>query len=162
MSTLRDLKRFQRACAKRGSLEKKTKIFEENARKAKLAIDMDLLAQVLQEENRTHDETVKELDEKLREENRAHDEAVKELEEKIADLQTQIKSSSDAERFATETPSDPAYEPVKPLDETSIEVEEQVNVDAFENVRALVRESKPIEPEVPPEEPKKKKRRSIF
>ena len=161
MSTLRDLKRFQRACAKRGSLEEKTRIFEENARKAKLAIDMDLLVQVLQEENRTHDEAVKELDEKLREEKRAHDEAVKELEEKIADLQTQIKSSSDADYTPIETPSDPVQETTEPSEETPI-VEEQVNFDAFEDARALVRESKPIESEVPPEEPKKKKRRGLF
>jgi phage shock protein A len=161
MSTLRDLKRFQRACAKRGSLEEKTKVFEENARKAKLAIDMDLLTQVLQEENRTHDEAVKELDEKLREEKRAHDEAVKELEEKIADLQTQIKSASNAERIPTETPSDPAQEAAEPLEEIPL-VDEQVNVDAFEDLRALVREPKPTESEVLPEEPKKKKRRGLF
>jgi len=162
VSTLRDLKRFQRACAKRGSLEEKTKIFEENARKAKLAIDMDLLVQVLQEENHAHDDAVKELDEKLREEKRAHDDAVRELEEKIADLQTQIKSSSEVERVLTETPSEPAQEMTEPLQETPVDVDEQVNVDAFEDARALVHESRPIESEVLPEEPKKKKRRGIF
>jgi hypothetical protein len=168
VSTLRSLKRFQRASAKRGSLEEKTKIFEENARKAKLSIDMELLVQVLQEENRAHDEVIKELDEKLQEENRTHDGAMKELEEKIADLQMQIKSSSEAESIPSETPSEPeqkmtepAQETTEPLQETPTEVDEHVSVDAFKEVRALLQESEPIESEVPPEAPKKK-RRSLF
>ena len=142
-------------------MEEKTKIFEENARKAKLSIDMELFVQVLQEENRAHDETIKELDEKLQEENRTHDDAVKELEEKIADLQMQIKSSSEAENVPTETTSEPAQETTEPLQETPTEVDEHVGVDAFKDVRALLEESKPIESEVPPEAPKKKKR-SLF
>ena len=150
MSTLRSLKRFQRVSAKRGSLEEKTKIFEENARKAKLSIDKELLVNVLQEENR------------------AHDEAIKELEEKIADFEMQIKSSSEVETILTETPSEPAQEMTEPaqemtepLQETSTEVDEDVSVDSFKDVRALLQESKPIESEVPPEAPKKK-RRSLF
>ena len=168
MSTLRDLKRFQRACAKRGSLEEKTKIFEENARKAKLSIDKELLVNVIQEENRAHDEAIKELDEKIQEENRTHNDAIKELDEKIADLEMQIKSSSEAESIPTETPSEPAQEitepaqeTTEPLQETPTEVDEHVGVDAFKDVRALLEESKPIESEVPPEAPKKKKR-SLF
>ena len=161
MSTLHNLKRFQRASAKRGSLVEKTKIFEENARKAKLSIDMELFVQVLQEENRAHDETIKELDEKLQEENRTHDDAVKELEEKIADLQMQIKSSSEAENVPTETTSEPAQEMTEPVQETPTEVDEHVSADAFQDVRALLQESKPIESEVPAEAPKKK-RRSLF
>ena len=161
MSTLHSLKRFQRASAKRRSLEEKTKVFEENARKAKLSIDMELLVQVLQEENRAHDEAIKELNEKLQEENRTHDDAIKELEEKIADLQMQIKSSSEAENVPTETTSEPAQEMTEPVQETPTEVDEHVGVDAFKDVRALLKESKPIESEVPPEAPKKKKR-SLF
>ena len=160
MSTLHNLKKLQRASAKRGSLEEKTKIFEENARKAKLSIDKELLVNIVQEENRAHDEAVKELDEKLQEENRTHNDAIKELDEKIADLQMQIKSSSEVE-IPTETPSEPAQETTEPLQETPTEVDEHASVDAFQEVRALLQEPKPIESEVPPEAPKKK-RRSLF
>jgi len=161
VSTLHNLKKFQRVSAKRGSLEEKTKIYEENARKAKLSIDKELLVQVVQEENREHDEAVKELDEKLREENRTHDDAIKELNEKIADLEMQIKSSPDVESIPTETPSEPAQETTEPLEETPTEVDEQANVDSFQDVRVLLQEDKPIESEVPSEAPKKK-RRSLF
>lgn len=161
MSTLRNLKKFQRVSAKRGSLEEKTKIFEENARKAKLSIDKELLVNVLQEENHAHDEAIKELDEKIQEENRTHNDAIKELDEKIADLEMQIKSSSEAESIPTETPSEPAQETSEPLQETPTVVDEPVSVDAFKDVRALLQESKPIESEVPPEAPKKK-RRGLF
>ena len=143
MSTLRSLKKFQRVSAKRGSLEEKTKIYEENARKAKLSIDKELLVQVVQEENREHDEAVKELD------------------EKIADLEMQIKSSPDVESIPTETPSEPAQETTEPLQETPTEVDEHANVDSFQDVRVLLQEDKPIESEVPAEAPKKK-RRSLF
>jgi hypothetical protein len=142
-------------------MEEKTKIFEENARKAKLSIDKDLLVKVIQEENRAHDEAIKELDEKLQEENRAHNDAIKELDEKIADLEMQIKSSSEVEGIPTETPSEPAQEMTEPLQETPTEVDEHVKGDTFQDVRALLQESKPIESEVPPEAPKKK-RRSLF
>lgn len=161
MSTLRNLKRFQRVRAKRGSLEEKTKIFEENARKAKLSIDKELLVQVLQEENRAHDDAIKELDEKLQEENHSHDDAIKELEEKIADLEMQIKSSSEIESIPTETLSEPAQEKTEPLQETPPGVDEHIDVDKYQDVRALLQESKSIEPEVPPEAPKKK-RRGLF
>jgi len=160
MSTLHNLKKLQRASAKRGSLEEKTKIFEENARKAKLSIDKELLVNIVQEENRAHDEAVKELDEKLQEENRTHNDAIKELDEKIADLQMQIKSSSEVE-IPTETPSEPAQETTEPLQETPTEVDEHVSEDKYQDVRALLEESKPIESEVPPEAPKKK-RRGLF
>ena len=160
MSTLHNLKKLQRASAKRGSLEEKTKIFEENARKAKLSIDKELLVNIVQEENRAHDEAVKELDEKLQEENRTHKDAIKELDEKIADLQMQIKSSSEVE-IPTETPSEPAQETTDPLQETPTEVDEHVSEDKYQDVRALLEESKPIESEVPPEAPKKK-RRGLF
>ena len=163
MSTLRSLKRFQRVSAKRGSLEEKTKIFEENARKAKLSIDRELLVQVLQEENRAHDDAIKELDEKLQEENRAHDDAIKELEEKIADLEREIGSSSEAESIPTETPSEPAQEMTEPAQETTeppqetpTEVDEEASADPFQDVRAMLQDTK-----VSSEAPKKKKR-SLF
>ncbi len=161
MSTLHNLKKVQRASAKRGSLEEKTKIFEENARKAKLSIDKELLINIVQEENRAHDETVKELDEKLQEENRTHNDAIKELDEKIADLEMQIKSSTEVESTPTEAPPEPAQETTEPLQETPSEVDEPASADTFNDVRALLQESKPIEPEVPPEAPKKK-RRGLF
>jgi hypothetical protein len=161
VSTLHSLKRFQRVRTKRGSLEEKTKILEENARKAKLSIDKELLVQVVQEENRAHDETIKELDEKLQEENRAHDEAIKELDEKIADLAMQMKSPFEVESIQTETPAEPAQETTEPLQETPTEVDEHVAVDNFQDVRALLQEDKPIESEVPQEAPKKK-RRGLF
>lgn len=147
--------------AKRGSLQEKTRIFEENARKAKLSIDKELLVQVLQEENSAHDDAVKELEEKLQEENRSHDEAIKELEEKITDLETQINSSSEAESTPTETPSEPVQETTEPQQETSTKVDEPASADAFQDVRVLLQEPEPIESEVPEEAPKKK-RRSIF
>jgi len=161
VSTLRNLKKFQRVSAKRGSLEEKTKIFEENARKAKLSIDKELLVNIIQEENHAHDEAIKELDEKLQEENRTHNDAIKELDEKIADLEMQIKSASEAESIPTETPSEPAQETTEPLQETPTVVDEQVSVDKYQDVRALLQESKPIESEVPSEAPKKK-RRGLF
>jgi len=168
VSTLRSLKKFQRVSAKRGSLEEKTKIYEENARKAKLSIDKELLVNVIQEENHAHDEAIKELDEKIQEENRTHNDAIKELDEKIADLEMQIKSSSDVESTPTETPSEPAQEITEPaqettdpLQETPTEVDEHVSEDKYQDVRALLEESKPIESEAPPEAPKKK-RRGLF
>jgi hypothetical protein len=146
-------------------LEGKTKIFEENARKAKLSIDKELVINVLQEENRAHDEAVKELDEKLQEENRTHNDAIKELDEKIADLEMQIRSSSEVESIPTEAPPEPGQETTEPPQETPTEVDEPVTADAFNDVRALLQESKPIESEasseVPPEAPKKK-RRGLF
>ncbi len=142
-------------------MEEKTKIFEENARKAKLSIDKELLMNIVQEENHAHDEAVKELDEKIQEENRTHNDAIKELDEKIADLEMQIRSSTEVESIHTEAPPEPAQEATEPLQETPTEVDEPASTDTFNDVRALLQESKPIEPEVPPEAPKKK-RRSLF
>ena len=73
----------------------------------------------------------------------------------------QIKSSSGAESIPTETPSEPAQETTEPLQETPTEVDDHVNEDKYQDVRALLQESKPIESEVPPEAPKKK-RRGLF
>ena len=72
----------------------------------------------------------------------------------------QIKSSSEVE-IPTETPSEPAQETTEPLQETPTEVDEHVSEDKYQDVRALLEESKPIESEAPPEAPKKK-RRGLF
>lgn len=160
MSALHSLKKYQRVRAKRGSMEDKTKILEENALKAKLAIDRGLLVQVLEEENHAHDDAVKELEEKLQEENRAHDDAVKELEAKIADLEDEIKkSSSEVESMATETPSEPEQETTEPLQESSADVDEDTSEDPYHDVRTLLQDS-----EVTAEAPKKekKKKRGFF
>lgn len=156
MSTLRNLKRFQQARAKRESLEEKTKIFEENARKAKLSIDKDLLVKVLQEENRVHEEAIKQLNEQIQEENSTHDDASKELEEKISDLEGQIKSSTEAESTPVLTPSEPVEETAEPVQNTSNETNDQAEADPYHEVRVLLKDS-----EVAPEAPKKK-RRSLF
>ncbi len=76
----------------RRSLEEKTKILEEKARAEKLAIDRNLLVQILEEEKRTHDA------------------AVKELEDKIAILEQQLKTSSAIESTPSETPPEPVQE----------------------------------------------------
>lgn len=174
MSDLHNLKGFKRACEKRKSLEERTRIFEENARVAKLAIDKQLLRQILHEMNRNHDDTVKELEEKLQEENRTHEEAIKELEEKIADLDQQTKRLSKVESIPNEMPSEPIEEmpepapeiretpqemPSEPSQEISTEVDQSVRArELQERVRVLLQESKPSASEVPPEMPKKKKR----
>ncbi len=151
-------------------------IFEENARAEKLAIDMKVFVQILEEENHSHEEVVRELDEKLQEENRLFDKAVKqldeelreenfthgdvvkELEEKIAGLQRQIGFPSRVENISTEAPFEPAQEMTEPLQETPTEVDEHANEDEYQDARALLQESKPIESEVSTETPKKKKR----
>ena len=84
---------------KRRSLEEKTRILEEKARAEKLAIDKKLLVQILEEENRTHND------------------AVKELEEKIAHFEQQLKSSPDAENTPSPLPSEPAQEISSDVDE---------------------------------------------
>jgi len=84
---------------KRRSLEEKTKILEENARVEKLAIDKKLLAQILEEENLTHDA------------------AVKELEDMIANLEQQMKSSITIENVPSETSSEPVQEVSEDLGE---------------------------------------------
>jgi preprotein translocase subunit SecA len=153
VSTLRSLKRFQRLRAKRETLEKKTKILEENARKAKLSIDKELLVQVLQEENRSHEDTIKELAKQLQEENSAHQDAIKELKEKIADLEKQIKSSSEEESVPAEMPSESEQEMAEPPQETSTEIDEQAEADPYHQAGALLKDS-----EAAPEVPKKKRR----
>lgn len=176
MSDIHSLKGFKRACEKQKSLEERTKVFEENARIAKLSIDKQLLRQVLQEMNHAHDTTVKELEEKLQEENRTHDEAIKELEEKISDLEQQTRRLSRVGSIPSEVPYEPAQElpePEQELVESPEELAEssqEVSADADESVRArelqervreLLQESKPSESEVPPQAPKKK-RRGLF
>jgi hypothetical protein len=83
---------FQRIKEKRRSLEEKAKTLEEKAFMKKLAIDKNLLVQILEEENR------------------AHDDSVRELEEKIANWENQLKSSSPAENTPTQTTSEPSQE----------------------------------------------------
>ena len=65
----------------------------------KLAIDKKLLAQILEEENLTHDA------------------AVKELEDMIANLEQQLKSSPTIENIPSETSSEPVQEVSKDVDE---------------------------------------------
>ncbi len=77
---------------KRRLLEKKTKILEERARMEKLVIDKNLFVKILEEENRTHEDTVKEL------------------EDKISSLEQRTTSSSSFEGTSTLTSSEPAQE----------------------------------------------------
>lgn len=117
---------------------------------------------MLQEENSTHEEAVRELEERLQEENGVHDEAIRELEKKIADVEQQIKHSSEAESAPDETSSEPAQEASEPLQEISNEIDESARVDALrEQARALLQEPQQSEIEVP-QDPPKKKRRSVF
>lgn len=146
-------------------MDSQAKIFEENARIAKLSIDKQLLAQILQEMDRTHDDAVKELEEKLQEENRAHDDATKELREKMVELEEQIKLSSRVESIPSEMPeprqemSEPAQEMSESPQEISTEDDTSQRArEMQERVRALLQESKGSESEVPPETSKKRKR----
>jgi hypothetical protein len=77
---------------KRRQLEKKTKTLEEKARMEKLVVDRNLLVQILEEENHTHDD------------------AVKELEGKIASFEQQTTTSPSFESSQTTTGSEPAQE----------------------------------------------------
>lgn len=77
---------------KRKSLEEKTKILEEKARTEKLAIDKKLVLEILEEENRTHND------------------AVKELEDKIANLEQQLKSPLPIENAPSQTAPEPPQE----------------------------------------------------
>lgn len=165
MSNVHSLKVFQRPRERRKSLEEKAKIFEEETLKERLSIDRKLLLQILQEEIYAHDDAVKKINEKLQEENRASEEGIRELQEKIADLDRQIadldkqiKPPSEVESMPTETPSEPAQETTEPQQETSTEVNENENVDPFQDVRILLQEPKSIEPEALPEASQKKKR----
>jgi CRISPR/Cas system CMR subunit Cmr6 (Cas7 group RAMP superfamily) len=89
---------------KRRLLEKKTKILEEKARTEKLVVDRNLLVQILEEENRTHKDTVKEL------------------EDKISSLEQQTTSSPSFEGTSTPASSEP-------MQEISNNIGEDVNVD---------------------------------
>jgi len=173
VSDFRSLEGFKRACEKRKSLGERAKIYEENARMAKLSIDKQLLRQVLQEMNRTHEEAVKELEQKLREENRTHDEAKRELEEKIADLDRQARRSSEVTSIPRETPSEHTEEAPEPIqetdespqemDETPEEISTEVDQSAHarevqDRVRELLQRSQVSQSEAQLEAPKKKKR----
>jgi hypothetical protein len=92
---------------RRRSLEEKTKILEEKARAEKLSIDKKLLVQILEEENRTHEA------------------AVKELEEKIANMEQELKPSPTIESTPSETPPEPSQE-------TSDDVDKSVSVGVFQ------------------------------
>ena len=108
---------------KRRLLEKKTKILEEKARTEKLAVDKKLLVQILEEENRTHDDTVKEL------------------EDKIASLEQQMKPSLSIEGSPTPTSSESAQE-------ISDNIDEDVNVDVpLQPEESTVKSSKKIKKE---------------
>jgi len=65
---------YKRLEEKRKLLGKKIEILEERARAEKLVVDRNLLVRILEEENHTHDDTVKEL------------------EDEIADLEQQMKT----------------------------------------------------------------------
>jgi hypothetical protein len=84
---------------KRRSLEEKTRLLEEKARAGKLAIDKQLLVQILEEENLTHDA------------------AVKELQDKIANLEQQLKPSPPIESAPSQTASEPTQEISDDVDE---------------------------------------------
>jgi hypothetical protein len=90
---------YKRLEEKRRSLEEKTKILEEKARTEKLAIDKNLFVQILEEENRTHND------------------AVKELEGKIASFEQRLKSPSTTEETPSPLPSEPAQEISNDVDE---------------------------------------------
>lgn len=93
MSNAESFEGLQRLKANRISLEEKANTLEEKARMEKLAIDKKLAMEILEEENRTHNE------------------AVKELENKIANLAQQMKPSHSAESDTeTKTISEPASE----------------------------------------------------
>lgn len=90
----------KRLKAKRRSLEEKAKTLEENARTEKLEIDKKLATQILEEENRTHND------------------AVKELEDKIANLEKQLRPSPSAESTPTQTVSESTQEISDDVDES--------------------------------------------
>jgi hypothetical protein len=96
---------FQRLKEKRRSLEERTKTLEEKAFQEKLAIDKKLLIQILEEENRTHNDVVREL------------------EDKIANWEKQLQPSPTIESTSSQTPPEPA-------EETS-DVDEGVGVDVL-------------------------------
>lgn len=106
----------------------------------KLAIDKKLLAQILQEENRTHEA------------------AIKEIEEKIANLEQQMKPSFTVEDAQSQTPSEPVQEIPEPEQEVSDNVSADVSAGALQESD---RTSMQSEVEATPETTRKKKR-SLF
>ena len=104
----------------------------------KLAIDRKLLAQILQEENRTHEA------------------AIKEIEEKMANLEQQMKSSNTVEDVQNQMPPEPAQE-------VSDNVSEDVGA-LQENAVELLQESDrtQVQNEVEAPQETKKKKRSLF
>jgi len=91
---------FQRIKENRRSLEEKAKTLEEKAFLEKLAIDKSLLVRILEEENRTHDDSVREL------------------EDKIAKWEKQLKPSLSAENTRIQTASEPSHEISADVDES--------------------------------------------
>jgi hypothetical protein len=89
---------------KRRSLEEKARALEEGVRLEKLAIDKKFLVEILDEENRIHND------------------AVKELEEKITSLEQQMKTPPSAESAPDEKSS-------KPEEEAPEDIHEDVSVD---------------------------------
>lgn len=114
----------------------------------KLAIDKKLLGQILQEENHTHDE------------------AIRELEEMIANLDEQMKPSFKAEDIQSQKLSEPAQETPEPAQKVSDDVNKDVSVEELqERARELLQESDhtAAQSEVEaPQETSKKKKRSPF
>lgn len=136
----------------RKSLEEKTKNLEEKARLEKLTIDKKLALEILEEENRTHNETIKELEQTIEQENHAHDNAVKELEDKIANLEQQTKTQSSPEELPS---SQTTPEPTQAIPETT----EELSDDTAESISlGTLQEPRQEEVEVPKEGSKKKKR----
>jgi hypothetical protein len=84
---------------KRRSLEEKARILEEKAQAEKLAIDKRLLVQILEEENLTHNDVVKEL------------------EDKIANFDQQLQPSPTMESTSSETPSELVQEISQDIDD---------------------------------------------
>lgn len=150
MSDIQSLKGFRersefeeqskRLDEKRRSLEEKTRVLEENARMEKLAIDKKLLAQILQEENNTHDA------------------AIRELEEKIATLDLQMRPT--IKNISRQKLSEPVQKTPEPIQETQEPMQEaSTNVDTpQEKAQELPEEPWRSESETPLEAPKKKKR----
>jgi hypothetical protein len=100
LSNAESFEGLQRLRANRRSLEEKATTLEEKARMEKLAIDKKLAMEILEEENRTHNE------------------AVRELEEKIAKLGQQMKPSHSVESTETQTIAEPAPEISDDVDES--------------------------------------------
>jgi len=79
---------YKRLEEKRKLLAEKIEILEETAHIEKLVVDRNLLVKILEEENRTHDDTIKEL------------------EDKIANLEQQMKTSISIDDTPTPTSSE--------------------------------------------------------